>query len=655
MGRSSAIIGLAALGAVLVVAASADGATLPPPVVADHDGTLPNHADDVVDYTLRATLDATTHTVHGQGTIVWRNTSDVSVNEIPLHLYLNAFKNERSCFLRDPISSGRGTGAVADWGYIDINKLVARDLGNVDLWPGADKTSPGEGDDQTDIRVPLPSEIPPKGSLTLDVVWDAKLPSIVERTGYFGSFHMVAQWFPKVARLEKDGFAHFALHHLSEFYADFGTYDVTIDVPDGYTIGATGARVEQRHAGGRTIERYTQADVHDFAWTAWDGFREKTAESGGVSIRCLFPTGYDAVADRHIETAKFGLSHFGSLYGSYPYRTLTIVAPPRQAEEAAGMEYPTLITTMGAWYEPPVVHGAAGVTLHELGHQWFYGMVASNEARWPFLDEGLTSYAESEGLSAMLGPNSAVGVMGAGIGVGEILRMGAIEAGHQEPVAQASAAFTNGANYGSLAYARTATILDTFAGAYGRDELGAAIGSYARRHRFGHPSAEDFILSIRESLGDAAARNLHEALFERGWVDYLVREAISRRDAVPAGIFERNGKRETVGRQTPNDGLFKGWALVIRQGTLHFPVNIDLFGADGSTTRVRWDGAGDFVRIPYEGKSELVRVLVDPGASIKLDENLFNNAWQNARRGVPARALERATYWAEIALSAFLP
>ena len=102
------------------------------------------------------------------------------------------------------------------------------------LWPGADKTTPGDPDDQTDIRVPLPREIRPGESLTLEAAWDAKLPTIVERTGYADDFYMVAQWFPKLSRLEPNGqWRHFPFYHLTEFYADFGTYDVTLDVPSG--------------------------------------------------------------------------------------------------------------------------------------------------------------------------------------------------------------------------------------------------------------------------------------------------------------------------------------------------------------------------------------------------------------------------------------
>ena len=136
---------------------------------------------------------------------MFHNTSTAPVRELWFHLYLNAFRRAFQLFLRAPVASGRGTSPVDDWGYIDVRKIVAREMGGVDLWPGADGTTPGNPDDQTDIRVPLPRPLAPGETLTLDALWDAKLPSIIERTGYAGGFHMVGQWFPKLARLSPPG------------------------------------------------------------------------------------------------------------------------------------------------------------------------------------------------------------------------------------------------------------------------------------------------------------------------------------------------------------------------------------------------------------------------------------------------------------------
>src|SRR5690606_21335259 len=155
----------------------------------DSDTAMPKRADEIASYRLSARLDAERHVVSGKGTIRWRNASNAPASELYFHLYLNACKNDRTRSLRSPFGRGRGGERTLDWGHIDVHKLVARELGNKDLWKSADRHTPGDPDDQTDIFVPLPEAVAPGELLTLDVEFSAKLPSILERTGYAGSFH----------------------------------------------------------------------------------------------------------------------------------------------------------------------------------------------------------------------------------------------------------------------------------------------------------------------------------------------------------------------------------------------------------------------------------------------------------------------------------
>src|SRR5579859_6939163 len=217
--------GLAACSGRLTTAPSNAAETTATPIGLDEDAPMTRHAEPVVDYTWRASLDPVLHTIHTEGTIGWRNASRSPIGELWVHLYLNAFKNELSTYLREQVG-GRGSKPPEDWGWIDVRRFALRqDAGPpVDLWPLAELHRPGDPD-ETDARVPLPRPVAPGQSITLEVIFDDKLPEVVERTGYHGTFHMIGQWFPKIARLEPDGaFAHFPLHHLSEFYADFGTY-----------------------------------------------------------------------------------------------------------------------------------------------------------------------------------------------------------------------------------------------------------------------------------------------------------------------------------------------------------------------------------------------------------------------------------------------
>ncbi len=290
------------------------------------------------------------------------------------------------------------------------------------------------------------------------------------------------------------------------------------------------------------------------------------------------------------------------------------------------MEYPTLITSDGPWFTPKQVLVPEIVTVHELGHQWFYGVVATNEAAWPFLDEGINQFAETDAMRKWRGPGSAADVWGLQIGDGAIQAVSSNKAVQDEPVAQSASAFSSGANYGRLVYSRTAAVLDTLERVYGDDAVAAALGEYTRRFRFQHPGPEQLLGVFEEKMGPHVAAMLRAALFEKGWVDYAV------------------------------DELRDSSVVVRRRGTLSFPVDVDLAFEDGSTRRERWDGLGDSKVIASSGSSALRSVVVDPDGRVTIDANLENNfaAASGGGQGAP-RTLERGLYWMQLAAQAVSP
>lgn len=648
------------LGAGMASHARADAPMIPADVAPDI--TMAAHPARVVDYTLRAKLDPTAHTVHGEGTISWTNVSTQPVSELWMHLYLNAFKNQSTVFMRAPIGGFRGSTVPKEWGTIDVTKLTlvsgAAGAERHELWPSVVLRRPND-EDETDARIPLPAPVAPGQTITLEVVWDDKLPSVVERTGFDGSFHMIAQWFPKIAKIEADGtFAHFPFHHLGEFYADYGKYDVTLDVPEAFVVGAVGPAAESRVEGGRRIEHHVQDDIHDFAWTAWDKFQTRTETIGDVACTILYPPGYDDHAERELATMRFALPYYGARYGKYPYPVLTLVHPPASAPEAGGMEYPTLITTGGSSYIPNGLYLPELVTIHEFGHQYFYGLVATHETQWPFQDEGLNSYAEAEAMATWKGRGSFLDLLGLKVGDAEGHAERARHYAHDERVAQPAYAFGTGNAYGSLVYSRTATILETLRRVYGDALMQRAMGAYTRRFRYQHPVPRDLIETFQREMGSDAGEVLRDALFDKGWIDFKVEALSSHSVHAPAGIFDRDGKRATTPAPLPGaSGKYEGWALIVRRGTLHLPVDVELVAADGTKTRTSWDGTTDSVRVPYAGASPLASVVVDPDARVLLDEdpaNDFANAPGHSGGGAP-RTLERSTYWAELLMGAIAP
>jgi len=623
--------------------------------VAPEEEPMRAQSERAVGYTLAVELFPDTHTVRGAGTIVWRNTSRIATDKLYVHLYLNAFKSERTVFWRVPVSGFRGDPLDGP-GHIDVERFFVRELER-DVWPEK-PTTPGDADDATDIEVPLPRPVEPGESLTIDMAWTSHLPTVTLRTGYYGSFHLVAQWFPKLARLSPDGtWAHFPFHRLSEFYADYGAYDVTVITPEPFVVGAVGSLVTEAAAdevpqivdlpkvretspgGPRTRRRFLAEDVHDFAFTAWDGFRalEETTPDG-VKLRCLFPPGYEAAARAELDAVRFGLGYFGRAFGRYPYRTLTIVHPPWGAAEAGGMEYPTLITTGGTWRRGALVETRELeiVTLHELAHQWFHGLIGSDEHRWPFLDEGLTSYAEADACEALWPDASAAEGLGFRLGLPALYRAGALEATRNGRVSAPATAFVSGRDYGALVYARSAATLRTLANVYGEDTVRRAVGRYARRYRFAHPTPDDFFGAMREGLGAEAEQALRVALTEPSSVDYVAEEVMSepRPDGAPG---------------------FVGHALVRRRGEIRFPVDVLLIDRDGGAKTVRWDARLAADHVAYEGAAPLVAAVIDPEHRVLLDEDLGNNAVKLGGSRFAWRVLDLGAFAGGVAARGILP
>jgi len=616
------------------------------------------HPRHVASYTLSARLDAAEHRVTARGQITLFNYTEHALGELYFHLYMNAFKNDESLFLRSPFGAGRSGQHGGKWGYIDVKRLYAREAAS-ELWPNRSPKSPGDDDDETDVRVPLPSPLGPGQSLTLDVEFEVKLPQVVERTGYVDDYHFVAQWFPKLARLMPDGsFNHFAFHPQSEFAADFGAYDVTLDVPAGDVVGATGqcGNAPAPAPAGRRLLRCLADDVHDFAWTSWSSFQERRERVGAVDVRVLVPPGHERNAQIELDTVRFGLQHFGARFGQYPYPTLTVVHPPEAAGDSGGMEYPTLITTGGPWYTPySGARAIEAVTIHELGHQWFYGLFASDEHRYPFLDEGLNSYAEHSALRARYGEASAFSGFGLQISNEALSRAIAAARGADEPIAQGAGDFFSFRSLGAIVYSRTASLLSTFERVYGKPNLDLALHDYANFARFRAPEPAQLLEAVRGRLGDDAARNLSRALFERASVDYLVRDVQSTESDPHAGVFDEKSGRRTIPRSEVRPAArYVGRAVVLRHGSLELPVQIELRFADGRRELRDWNGQDARYVVNCVSTSPLVGVTIDPEPRVLLDDDLTNNAASRDDQGAP-RSLERILYAVELLLGGGLP
>ncbi|MBM4364348.1 MAG: M1 family metallopeptidase, partial [Deltaproteobacteria bacterium] len=487
-----------------------------------------------------------------------------------------------------------------------------------------------------------------------EVEWSSQLPDVVERTGYAGDFHLAGQWFPKIARLEPSGtWVHFPFHPHAEFYADFGEYDVTLDVPSRMVVGATGERVTSELVGDRRRDRYVARDVHDFAFTAWPDFVTVEEQIDGVHATVLSPRGQRAATEATLRALRHGLPFLGARFGRYPYPTLTVVHPPDSAPAAGGMEYPGFITTGGPVLAAHATSFIERITLHELAHQWFQGLVATDEHRHPALDEGLASYAESLALRSLEGPGDGLRLGGLEVSGDAWFRALAARAEQDGPVGRAAAEFATFQELAGLVYARTATALETIARTWGEDLLVRAVGRYARRHRFDHPGPRHLLAAIREVVGEDAAEVLRAVLVEGATIDFAVEAPRTLPLRAAAGVFDEGGKRKTRAAAPPS-GRHLGRVLVRRRGALRVPVVIELEFEDGTRERRPWDARATSVELELESASPLVAAVVDPELHVPLDADLSNNS-ATRRPGGTSRLVERAAYVGALAASVLGP
>ena len=298
-------------------------------------------------YDIDVTLDPSTRSLTGTELITWHNQGVVAAYSIRLHLYWNAFRNTNSTWLKQRHLAGDDPFAKAnadDFGYTDVTKItIVNPDGSdaVDLTKALHFISPDDQnvDDRSLAAADLATAIQPGETLRLRIAWKGRFPKNFDRTGVIGNYYFVSQWFPKLGVFDAGWTAH-QFFANSEFFSDFGTYDVRMTVPKGWTVGATG--VEQSRAdtpsttlgasGPTTTHRYTQADVHDFAWTASPDFIEKRQQfelpgRAPVQMRLLIQPEHEYLADRHFAGAAAALKYYGEWYGGYPYPMLTIVDP----------------------------------------------------------------------------------------------------------------------------------------------------------------------------------------------------------------------------------------------------------------------------------------------------------------------------------------
>jgi Peptidase family M1 domain len=590
----------------------------------------------VAAYWIDASVNTDAKSLDATEIVEYRNPSSQPVSTVPFHLYLNAFRPQ-STFSREAHQQGMyvplGKG---EQGSIDIKSVSAEGYGDLSKSMRFIAPDDGNQDDHTVMEITLPKPLASGEAIRFSLAFHDKFPLSIRRTGYKRDFIMGAQWFPKVGVLWHDEWNCHQYHADTEFFSDFGTYNVNLTLPQRYIVGASGIQTgEQANSDGTRTLSFRGEDIHDFAWAASPHFQivdDTFVNSlGPVKLHALILASHNDKRDRYLSVLKQSMQKFDEWYGPYPYKQLTLIDPEPDSA-FGGMEYPTLITGGADWWEPWWSYYGLEITVaHEFGHQYWYGMVASNEFEEPWLDEGINSYSESKVAQALFGRNTSL-VNGRTLysSDAENQRLFYIAHPDEDPIVREGWKFANDESYGSIVYGKTATVLTTLEAVVGEATLRQALRVYFMRYRFQHPTGTQFIDTLQEVCGRKDLQPYFDQAFNGTEVlDYSV-------ESLTSGSSEW-WKDNSAG------GPYHTSVVVRRKGSFLFPVNLEVGFADGSKEQATWDGNDRWARFSWDKPSRAVYAQVDPDGNVPLDVDSFNNSY-TLQRDRTAR-LKLTNYW----------
>ena len=576
----------------------------------------------IVAYQIQATLHTREHKIKASETLIYRNLTGRPQQTFPFHLYLNAFQPPSTFMTEARLYGLGGAESESAWdpkhfGSITVTKLEIEDIG--DLTGKMQFIQPDDRNtqDHTVFQISLPKAVEPNASVVFHMDFEDLLPEVVARTGYKRDFFMVGQWFPKIGVWWKNQWNCHQFHANTEFFADFGTFDVKLTLPQNEIVGAGGDLVASRNNpdGTKTVTFHSE-DVHDFSWTASPNFTDVedswTGSSGTVRIHMLMSPGHMRSALRYMQALKGTLSLYDQWVGPYPYDRITVVNPPHGALDAGGMEYPTLVTAGTAWFLPKGILLPEGVVEHEFGHQYWYGMVATNEFEEAWLDEGINSYMEMKVMDALYGTEtSSVNFPFAQEGEPQDQRGTYLHAATYDPLTRFAWQFIDSASYYGVTYGKTATVLLTLEKLIGEDKMREALHQYFLRYRFTHPTGEDFLKTIEDVSGQNLRWYFDQAVYGTNILDYEIQDVHSER----AKPYETSANKN-----------YRTYVTVRRRGDFIFPVNVKISFDDKTSVMEHWDGRDRWIRYAYDRPAQVVSAEVDPYRKVWLDRNFFNNS-----------------------------
>ena len=447
-----------------------------------------------VDYEIKVKLDDLTKILDGEISIDYKNNSADTLHFIWFHLWANAYKNDRSAFCNQELENGN-----TDFYFSNGEKKGSIDQLDFKINNLAATFENKEGYEDI-IKLKLAKPLLPGAAVTIKTPFHEKIPYNFSRGGYLKNSFQITQWYPKPAVYDQYGWHEMPYLDQGEFYSEFGNYTVSITLPKEYIVAATGMLIDSIVGEKTKTIQFSQNNIHDFAWFADTHFivEHDTLQLQSKIIN-LYAYHYSDSANKWsnaLQYMKQAAISKSSWIGEYPYNTLSIVESLRDAN--GGMEYPT-IASIEKTFDADELNE---VINHEIGHNWFYGILASNERDHPWMDEGINTYYDKryQSLYQTKYTNfSSNNFFSKRIpdNFDDLLLESIYRSNIDQQIETKSADFSM-YNYDLIAYRKTAQWISLLENKIGEKDFDRAMKLYFDRWKYKHPYPEDFKTIMEE-------------------------------------------------------------------------------------------------------------------------------------------------------------